>query len=789
MLAVGGAAALASVGATSLALARRLRLQGRARTALAVGILAAAQIVLTVEALSLLGRVRWAPLVIVHVSIALAVLAAGWPPRAASGRADLWRDADPPLVLLGGVATVAAAALAVHAALVPTGHDDSVTYHLTKVVLYLQQGSLAKFDTADLRLTTHPANAEILILWQMAVSGWNGGAPLLQVLCWVGTAAAVSRLARDLGAGARPAAFAGLAFASLPGVVLQATTAQNDLTMAFFTVSALTFARSGLAGRDPRHLVVAGVACGLAMGTKMVAVLAAPAFVLLVVAESLRARRALRRETLQLAACCAAGVLLLGCYFYAQNLRRYGRPTGPVAFGDLGAMARVDARVTWSNLVRLGIRLSEPAGLVPPGTPPAAWIEAAHARLAAGVRRALAVEARHPQDYLRGSSPEHAGLPVEADITAFGPLVAIAGAPVLFFFALRRRSDPAARALAWGALAYLLGTAALLRYNFHLQRFLVGMVAIAAPLLYVLYREGTGWRVRTTNAALAAVCCGTLGLCVSVRAGAPIARTLAAWHRGERVVPTRPQRPEAEAARRLFERLPPGRVAFLPSVGDPVYLVFDHSLTRPIRLMRAGSAEASATMTASEFVLIWGDAQFAIRDGDLGDGAAPWFETVDLRPLLERLRADGSGWHPILDGALYPPGSVHLFARRPLTPAEANRLPDLLPSSPPPASDGGRGPTFALPVRLDPARPVLRVRGNAATETVAIEVRGPAGEPLARWTPPSGGFVASIPLDTLIASRRTEYTVLTFETTAQGGGSDPGRAERWSSVDLALTSR
>jgi hypothetical protein len=777
--ALGGAAAVTAVVVTSLALARRLRLQGRGRTAIAVGILSAAQIVLTVEALSLVSRVRWAPLVIVHVVIAAAVLAAGWPPRAEGARAPAWRDSDPPLLVLGGVAAAATVVLVLHATVVPTNHDDSVTYHLTKVVLYLQQGSLAKFDTADLRLTTHPANAEILILWQMAVSGRNAVAPLLQVLSWIGSAVAVARLARDLGAGARPAAFAGLAFASLPGVVLQATTAQNDLTMAFFAVSALTFARSGLAERRPQHLAVAGIACGLAIGTKMVAVLAAPALGLLVAAESLRARRVLRREAWQLAACCAAGITLFGCYIYAQNVKRYGRPTGPAAFADLGSMSRLDARTGWSNLVRLGIRLSEPAGLVPPGSRPAAWIDAAHARFAAGVRRMLSVESRRPEDYLRGASVEHGGLPIEADVTAFGPVVAIAGAPVVLLFALRRRGDPAARALAWGAIAYLLGTAALLRYNFHLQRFLVCMVGIAAPLLYVLYREGAGWQARATNAALTATCCGTLGLCVAVRAGAPLARALVTWSRGEPLVPTRPQRPEAETARRLFDRLPPGRVAFVSSVGDPVYLVFDRALARPIRLVRAGGAAGSATIAAADFVLVWGGSQLAILDGELGRGAAPWFETVDLRPLLEQIRSTGSGWHAILDGAPNRPGGVHLFARRPLSPADADRLPDLLPSNPSPPGDGSRGAVFALPVRLDPRRPVLRVRGSAAAG-VTIDVRGSAEELLVRLTPPIGEFVASIPLDALLASRRSEYAVLVFETA--------GPTEHcWRTVGLALT--
>jgi hypothetical protein len=773
--AVGGAAACGAVAASSLVLARRLGVEGAGRAALAGAILAAAQIVLAVEALSLLGTIGWAPLVITHLSVAAAVFCSGSRPRATSRLRAIWRDADPPLLVLGVVALVAAGTLLLHAAIVPIGHDDSVTYHLSKAVLFLQQGSLDAFDTADLRLTAHPANAEILILWQMAVSGRNAAPGLLQVLCWLGSMVAVARFARDLGAGVRPALFAGLAFASLPGVVLQATTAQNDLTMTFFAVCALAFARSGLAERRTAHLALSGVACGLALGTKAVAVLALPALALLVAAESMRARRVLRREAALLAAWCAAGFLLFGSYFYAQNLRRYGRLGGPAAFADLGALPHVDARTTWSNLVRLGLRVTEPAGLVPPGTRPACWIETVHARFVATVRAALAVEPRTPQDYLHGTSPEHLGLPIEADVTAFGPLIAIAGAPVVLAFALRRRADPAARALAWGALVYLVGVAALLRYNFHLQRFLVGTVAMAAPLLATLYRGGGGRWSRAADAALAAIACGTLSLCVAVRAGAPLARTVRAGHRGGATA--RPERPEAEAARRLFDRLPAGRVAFVPSVGDPVYLVFDRSLSRVVRLVRAGSAEGAATVNASDFLLLWGDAQRGIRAGGLGPGPWPWFESVDLRPLLEQ-NAPPPGWHPILDGALYAPGRFRLFARRPLSADEAARLPDLLPSSPS-AADGWHAARVALPVRLDPTRPVLRVRGEAAPgQTIAIEVRGPSGEALARLPPTAGGFAVAVPLDALLGTHRAAYGVVTFATSG-----------RWRPSDLTLVSR
>jgi hypothetical protein len=779
-------AGVVTVATSSLAIARRLGLSGPVRLVMASTILGAGQIVLAVVGLSLLGIIGRLPLLVVHALVAAAFVRA--PLRLggvwASARTT-WTLCDVPLRLMLAATTGAALVIVLHAFLAPVPHDDSLTYHLPRAAIYLQQRSLEAFSTPDLRQTVLPANAEILVLWHMAISGRNAGAPLVQAICWLGAILAVYRLARDVGARMRPALFAGLAYASLPGVVLQATTAQNDLTTTFFLLCTLLFARTGLAERRFGDLAIAGSALGLALGTKATAVLAVPALVGLVIGESVRAGRVLRREGAHLALLCATGVSVFGSYFYVQNLRRYGHPTGSAAFADLGALPTLDPHVAWSNLVRLGIRLSEPAGFVPPGTRPAAWLERAHARFAGAVRAELGVEAREPQDFMNGASSEHPGLPIDADITTFGPLIAVAGLPVLLLAALRRRADPAARALAWGALAYLLGLAALLRYNVHLGRFLVAMVAIAAPLLAVLYRDREGPRFRYVNLALVGICCATLGLCVAVHGLKPLVRQAKASRAAGGTVLSRPDRPEAEAAAQLLDRLPPGRVALVFSMGGLVHPLFDGSLTRAIRVVRANHLGTPAALRDADYVLVWGDTQQAIVEGDPGVGSFPWFELYDLRPMLGGLR---SSLHPILDGVLYPPRGFHLFAKRALSPAELDALPDLLPSDPPLGQDRWRGSSFSLPVRLDRRRPFLQVNGEAVTAGEStISVRGPGGELLARFAPPVGRFQERVPLEAVIQSSTAPYAVLTFESSASF--ETEGRHRTWRSSDLALVSR
>lgn len=777
---LASATSVACVALSSLTLAQRLRVSGAARLVLASVVLSAGQIVLAVEVLSLFGMIGRLPLLAVHAIIGVAFVRAI--PRLGGvwdSARGAWTRADVPLRLMLATTAGAALTLAPYSVLVPVRHDDSLTYHLPRAAMYLQQGSLDAFPTPDLRQTALPANAEMLTLWQMAISGRNFGTPLVQALCWLGAILAVYRLARDVGARMRPAIFAGLAFASLPGVVLQATTAQNDLTTAFFLLCTLVFARAGLARRCLGDLAIAGTAFGLALGTKATSILGVPAVALIVFAECLRARRLLRWEATRLALCCIVGVLCFGSYFYLQNLRRYGHPTGSAAFADLGAQPKVDLAVAWANLVRLAIRLSEPAGFIPPGTGPAVWLERTHAEFAGTLRAALHTKARLPQDFMRGMSPEHAGLPIEADITTFGPLFALAGLPLLLFVAVRRREDPAARALACGALCYLVGVATLLRYNVHLGRFLVGMVAMQAPLLALLYGEGRSCRLRWVRFTLAAVCCATLSLCVAVRAATPLARR-ALSARGADLA--RPDRPEAEAAAQLLGGLPSGQVALLSSMGGLVHPLFDGSLTRVVRILRADHAATPVALREADYVLIWGDAQQAILEGQPGDDEFPWFGRYDLRSTIEDLRSSA---HAILDGSVYTPGGFHLFAKRPLSWTELGALPDLLPSNPPLSRDRWRGREFSLPVRLDATRPFLRVGGEVTWQaTPTIEIRGPRRELLARLAPPVGAFEVRVPLRPLIASDSGLYTVLTFESSSSFEWK--GRDRAWRSTQLAL---
>jgi hypothetical protein len=69
---------------------------------------------------------------------------------------------------------------------VPPNNYSGMIYHMARVGYYLQQASLDSFPTPNIRQTSFPANAEILLLWQVALLNSDRMAGTMQWLAGVG---------------------------------------------------------------------------------------------------------------------------------------------------------------------------------------------------------------------------------------------------------------------------------------------------------------------------------------------------------------------------------------------------------------------------------------------------------------------------------------------------------------------------------------------------------------------------------------------------------------------------
>jgi hypothetical protein len=239
------------------------------------------------------------------------------------------RGVDPVIwSCLAGCAVVVAVTAYIALAAAPNTWD-SMTYHLTRVMHWQQDRSLDFYATNIQRQLHLTPGAEFVTLHLQLLSGGDRLANLPQWLAFMGSLLLVSLTAARLGATARGQAFATLFCATLPMGILQSTSTQNDLVLAYWLVCLAALVTDAAPGGWPWMLAL-GAALGLATLTKATAfVFALPFLVWLAV--RLRARPA------RLAAVAVvSGLLLIGVNGgqFARNHELYGSPFGPDGEGD-----------------------------------------------------------------------------------------------------------------------------------------------------------------------------------------------------------------------------------------------------------------------------------------------------------------------------------------------------------------------------------------------------------------------------------------------------------------------
>lgn len=318
--------AVGLVAGTGFFAATTLRLQGLARHVLGVYIIAFAEVVGLILVLSAFEAATRTGM-LVGVTVLFAGSVAGWR-RLGSPRPPQvpWEHLRalvrvPVLVTL---AAITAFALAYVLALVvgtPPNNWDSLTYHLARAAFWSQDDSVGYIAHAyDERLNVNPPNGEIALLFLLEVGQNERLTGFVQFGALLALATGVYALARRLLLAPPEAAFGALLFLTLPIVILQASTTQNDLVAASFLVVAAVF----LLGDSRRELVLAALATALAIGTKVPAAYGLPILLALGFVSPPRALRMHRIAAVLLGA-------LVGSYWYAVNVVQTGHPLGDLA--------------------------------------------------------------------------------------------------------------------------------------------------------------------------------------------------------------------------------------------------------------------------------------------------------------------------------------------------------------------------------------------------------------------------------------------------------------------------
>ena len=327
---------------------------------LAEAVLAVAGLIWVCEALGTFGGFEEGA---VLGALAAAGLAAGLiASRLAAGRAVRPAAAPPAPATWGLARVIAVLACAGLAAawMVPTlgtlaaGMDraDSLWYHMPLAARFVQTGYLGHiyfFDPIFLA-SFYPANSEVLHAVPILFFDRDSVSPLLN-LGWLSMALlAAWCIGRPYGLGPQALIGASVALGSQSLVEFQAGEALNDITGVAFVLAAVALlvngyaagssVRAGVAapadlhlGRaiTPAALAVAGIAAGLAAGTKLsfLAPVAALSVAVIVIAA--------RTTRLRAAALWGVPMLAAGGYWYVRNLIAVGNPIPYI--GSLGPIS------------------------------------------------------------------------------------------------------------------------------------------------------------------------------------------------------------------------------------------------------------------------------------------------------------------------------------------------------------------------------------------------------------------------------------------------------------------
>ena len=250
---------------------------------------------------------------------------------------------------LAGVAIVLLAVFLI-GVLSPPNNWESMAYRMTRVVMWLQQGSV------DHYATPYPAQLHHspLISWHaLHLHLLAGGDRFANVADWLGLAGcgvAASLMARELKQPLRVQALAAVLATTVPAAVLAGSSTQGNVLAAYWLLCAALLFVQHLRRPAWWRLACCGAAAGFAVLAKpTMYVIGPPVALALGLYGAIACRRPKRTALALVAVLALAATMNVG--HYARNWQVFGHPTSPPGQRD-HVNARFGADVLAANLVR-----------------------------------------------------------------------------------------------------------------------------------------------------------------------------------------------------------------------------------------------------------------------------------------------------------------------------------------------------------------------------------------------------------------------------------------------------
>ena len=211
---------------------------------------------------------------------------------------------------------------------VPPNTWDAMTYHLARVVYWMQNASVEHYPTSIMRQHYQPPFAEYVLLHLQILTKGDHLSNAVQWLFYVNSFVAISLTTRLLGGNRFAQVLSIFLAATVPMAVLQATSTQNDLVCSFWIVAGVHYLIKTVKYPDKSHSYLLAACCvGLSILTKATAYILLFPFCAAAVAYIVIRLRKLSLGLL-LAVCLVGGIGLFNTGHYWRNLKVYHHVLG-----------------------------------------------------------------------------------------------------------------------------------------------------------------------------------------------------------------------------------------------------------------------------------------------------------------------------------------------------------------------------------------------------------------------------------------------------------------------------
>jgi 4-amino-4-deoxy-L-arabinose transferase-like glycosyltransferase len=179
-----------------------------------------------------------------------------------------WLEKSSWQVAPAGILVLYMLTLATLALVYPPNNWDAMTYHLPRVMHWIQQQSVAHFPTSNLRQLYQPPLAEYFITHLHLHFSTDRFDQLLQFFCMIGSVFGVSLVTKLFGGTTLQQWLAGFFGFGLPMSLLQSITAQNDLVLTFLLVQLVLYLAHFHKDGQIHWLFLGSLSFGMALLTK-----------------------------------------------------------------------------------------------------------------------------------------------------------------------------------------------------------------------------------------------------------------------------------------------------------------------------------------------------------------------------------------------------------------------------------------------------------------------------------------------------------------------------------------